>query len=120
MALPPDPLEDALPVAAHIVVGLHQKLRAPAEVMVAWSRMPSRELPFANTGLVSDHAYAVFGVEEKDGERRVLLRNPWGESPWSARGGRGVQERSRGVVSMTVEDFRRYFIGLGAVAPPLK
>jgi hypothetical protein len=30
-------------------------------------------------GVVADHAYTVLGVEKRDGETFVKLRNPWGE-----------------------------------------
>ncbi len=94
-----------------------QKRDAAGELMVAWSKVASPSLHFANTGLVADHAYAVFGVFEKDGERRVLLRNPWGENPWASKAGGFVVEQSRGVLSMKLEDFRRFFTGLGCVDP---
>ena len=33
-------------------------------------------------GIVEKHAYAILRAVEMDGERLVLVRNPWGEKGW--------------------------------------
>ncbi|MBI3184583.1 MAG: hypothetical protein HYZ28_20805 [Myxococcales bacterium] len=35
---------------------------------------------YTNTGVYADHSYSVMGFEERNGERYLKLRNPWGES----------------------------------------
>ncbi len=35
---------------------------------------------YTNTGVYADHAYSVLGAEESNGQKFILLRNPWGES----------------------------------------
>jgi hypothetical protein len=35
---------------------------------------------YTNTGVYADHAYSVLGAEEVNGQKLILLRNPWGES----------------------------------------
>jgi hypothetical protein len=84
------------------------------EAMVAWTRVESPALRFGNTGLVADHAYAVLGVEVKDGARMVKLRNPWGENPWAARSSNLLKTDAAGVLWMKIEDFRTMFLGLGS------
>ena len=37
---------------------------------------------YTNTGVYANHAYSVLGVEEKNGEKFVKLRNPWGQSEY--------------------------------------
>ena len=46
------------------------------------------------TGVVAGHEYTVLGVEEKNGERLVVLRNPWGHLEPGAEGfGEATAER---------------------------
>ncbi len=80
-------LERGLPVAA----GTHGKHRA--------------EL-YTNTGVYSNHAYSVLGVEEKDGQRFVTLRNPWGQSEY------GHDGKNDGVFSLPMAEFTKLFANL--------
>jgi hypothetical protein len=54
-------------------------------------------------GVVADHAYTLLGVEEKNGQRFVSLRNPWGEREPGADG------RDDGIFSMPLEKFMTSF-----------
>ena len=54
-------------------------------------------------GLVKGHAYAVLGVEEKDGQRVLLLRNPWG------RGEPGNDGRNDGFFRVTPQQLVKWF-----------
>ncbi len=93
-------------------------LKKPDRVLATWSRVESKDLRFANTGLQADHAYAVVGVDENDGERFVTLRNPWGQNGWAARGGPlDLQAGSNGLLSMKLDVFMKFFAGLGSVDP---
>lgn len=47
--------------------------------IVAGTSPPWTAKKFHQTGLVPDHAYAVLGVREIASERRITVRNPWGE-----------------------------------------
>lgn len=54
-------------------------------------------------GLVTHHAYTVLGVEQDNGQKYVVLRNPWGvHEP----GDDGVND---GVFRLTAQDFARSF-----------
>ena len=50
-------------------------------------------------GVVADHAYTLLGVEEKNGQKLVQLRNPWGEKE------PGHDGRDDGIFSMPLEKF---------------
>jgi hypothetical protein len=39
-----------------------------------------QEARYTNTGVYADHSYSVLGYEEVNGQKMVILRNPWGES----------------------------------------
>lgn len=54
-------------------------------------------------GIVADHAYTVLGVEERNGERLVTLRNPWGERE------PGHDGRDDGVFSLPLSKFMTSF-----------
>lgn len=51
------------------------------------------------SGVVGDHTYAVLGVEEKDGQRLVKLRNPWGEKE------PGHDGKDDGIFELPIEKF---------------
>lgn len=64
----------------------------------------------ASTGLhapdpniVTRHCYSVLGTEEKDGQRLVVVRNPWGHHE------PGSDGADDGVFRMTVEEFQKNF-----------
>lgn len=50
-------------------------------------------------GVVADHAYTLLGVEERNGQKLVHLRNPWGERE------PGQDGRDDGIFSMPLEKF---------------
>lgn len=56
---------------------------------------------YRGTGVYSNHAYSILGIEEQPGRRLVTLRNPWGT------GAPGPV--NNGVFQMTVDDFCRLF-----------
>jgi|GEM_PF-4609319 len=59
-----------------------------------------------NPDIVTGHCYSVFGTEEKDGQRYVVLRNPWGHHE------PGKDAADDGVFRMTVEDFQKNYNAL--------
>jgi hypothetical protein len=62
------------------------------------------EIPrYANTGIYTDHSYSVMGYKEKNGERYVTLRNPWGESEPA---GNGAND---GIFDIKLADFSKLF-----------
>jgi hypothetical protein len=69
--------------------------------------------PFGSdvTGMVDDHAYTLLGVEEKNGQQLVRLRNPWGEKEPGADG------KNDGVFTLTAEQFARAFSMVEFVKP---
>jgi hypothetical protein len=92
-----------------------QRQSRNGEAMVAWSRVDTRALSFSNTGLVGDHAYAIVGVELRDGERIVRLRNPWDSNPWSAANGPlQLKQLDGGILEMKLDVFMKYYAGYGS------
>jgi len=51
-----------------------------ALITIATPDMPDEE--GKRLGLVPTHAYAVLQVREVDGERLMLIKNPWGNTRW--------------------------------------
>ncbi len=58
---------------------------------------------YQGTGLVKGHVYAILSVSEKDGQRMVQLRNPWGNTEPGADG------KNDGIFSIKLEDFKKQF-----------
>jgi hypothetical protein len=58
---------------------------------------------YTNTGVYGDHAYSVLGYAERNGERYVKLRNPWGESEPAGNG------PNDGVFELKIQDFTRLY-----------
>jgi hypothetical protein len=54
-------------------------------------------------GIVADHAYTLLGVEEKNGQRFVTLRNPWGQRE------PGHDGRDDGIFTMSLDAFLKSF-----------
>jgi len=65
--------------------------------------------PFTNSGLRPQHAYSVLGYQERDGEKYVQLRNPWGNFEPTAD---GVDD---GVFWLKFDDFIDRFQDLNTV-----
>ena len=58
---------------------------------------------YKGTNLYAWHAYTIMGIEEKDGGRFVILRNPWGRvEP-------GTDGKDDGIFRLTVKDFMKYY-----------
>jgi hypothetical protein len=53
-------------------------------------------------GLVKNHAYVIIGVDESNGTRRVLMRNPWGTEGYNGQYADGVKD---GDFYMTLPEF---------------
>lgn len=62
-------------------------------------------------GLIADHAYTLLGTEEKDGQKWVRLRNPWGSMEPGADG------KDDGIFTMPIEDYMKAFTLLEYVRP---
>ena len=61
------------------------------------------ETRYTNTGVYGDHAYSVFGYEVTNGEKFVILRNPWGESEPA---GNGAND---GIFKLKLDDFAKLY-----------
>ena len=61
---------------------------------------------YTNTGVYADHSYSVIGYEEKNGEKFVKLRNPWGESEPAGNG------PNDGIFSLKLADFTKLYSSL--------
>ncbi|MEW6433768.1 MAG: C2 family cysteine protease [Myxococcota bacterium] len=62
-------------------------------------------------GIVADHAYTLLGVAQKDGQKYVTLRNPWGERE------PGHDGKDDGIFTMTLEKFMTSFATVECVRP---
>ncbi len=58
---------------------------------------------YEGTGLAKGHVYAVLGLEEKDGQKLVQLRNPWGKTE------PGNDGKDDGMFTMPIETFKKQF-----------
>jgi hypothetical protein len=61
---------------------------------------------YTNTGVYANHAYSVLGVEEKNGEKFVKLRNTWGQSEY------GYDGRNDGFFSIPLNKFAELYSSL--------
>ena len=64
---------------------------------------PPKSQPFKAARLVEDHAYAVLGGREQNGERFVTLGNPWGEFEPAGDG------EDDGIFELSLADYRKFF-----------
>ncbi len=58
---------------------------------------------YTNTGVHSDHSYSVLGYVEKNGEKFVTIRNPWGEVEPA---GNGPDD---GIFNLKLADFQKLY-----------
>ncbi len=65
---------------------------------------------YSGTGLYANHAYSVLGCEEKDGERYVQLRNPWGSSE------PGRDGKNDGIFLLEVSKFMKLYEDLCVIS----
>ena len=82
---------------------------ASVKTALAEGKIVSIGTPDSNAlprGMVKAHAYAVLGVEEKNGKRMVLLRNPWGDTE------PGNDGRNDGFFRVTPEQLVKWFDGV--------
>ncbi len=63
----------------------------------------SQSAMYTNSGIYANHAYSILGYEEKDGEKVLIIRNPWGESEPS---GNGAND---GIFRLKLEEFTRLY-----------
>jgi len=63
------------------------------------------ESEFEKAGLVPGHAYSIHNVFERDGERFLTLRNPWGSFVPKGKSHPGRD----GVFELSLKDFGKYF-----------
>jgi len=73
-------------------------------------------------GIVHSHAYTVLGVRETNGEKEVVLRNPWGkfEPPKDGLGHHRVERGGDGIFAIPMKHFALIFRGvdIGKFAGP--
>jgi hypothetical protein len=101
--------------SADIVWSALSKQTRKGEAMVAWSRVDTPALSFSNTGLAGDHAYAIVGAEEKNGERIVRVRNPWNSNNAGAHNGLlKMTQLDGGILEMKLDVFMKYYAGYGS------
>lgn len=77
-----------------------QKNLAAGKPVAATTTMASSK---ADNGLVPGHVYAVLGVSEVNGEKRVQLRNPWGNTE------PGNDGKNDGQFSLSFDDFKKHY-----------
>jgi hypothetical protein len=63
------------------------------------------------SGVIGDHTYTVLGVEEKNGQKLVKLRNPWGEREPSGDG------KDDGIFTLPIEKFVKAYAMVEFVKP---
>jgi hypothetical protein len=70
----------------------------------------SEKARYTNTGVYPHHAYSVLGYAEKDGEKYVTMRNPWGESePYPGDG------KNDGIFNLKLDDFMKLYQSIYSV-----
>jgi hypothetical protein len=62
-----------------------------------------QESLYTNTGVYADHSYSILGYEEKNGEKYVQLRNPWGESEPAGNG------PNDGIFLLPIKEFTKLY-----------
>jgi hypothetical protein len=63
-------------------------------------------------GMVSDHAYSVLGIVERDGKQLVQVRNPWGQTEIEGDG------KNDGIFEISAEQFVKAFSTVESVRIP--
>jgi hypothetical protein len=91
--------DDPEPVWSELTRAVDQRLPVVAGTSPTWTGKK-----FHHTGLVPDHAYAVLGIREVSGERRITIRNPWGEDV-----GPPGRVRRNGAFEITQGELMRFF-----------
>jgi len=60
-------------------------------------------------GIVPHHVYSVWGTQEHDGKKYVLLRNPWATNEPGSFGPFALDGKNDGVFAMPMDDFMKRF-----------
>ncbi|MCW5213127.1 hypothetical protein VU04_09485 [Desulfobulbus sp. TB] len=100
--------------------------RRTVNPMVAWThKKQPAGTNYASARVVANHAYSVLGWDYYKSKKYIVLRNPWGthHATLDTRAGKWsayqvsywapISLNSRGVFSMKVSTFKKYFRGLG-------
>lgn len=72
---------------------------------------------YDDSGVYGSHVYSILGTEERDGQRYVVLRNPWARAEYANPGYQTDVDKNRdgrldgddGTFRMRVEDFAKYY-----------
>jgi hypothetical protein len=72
---------------------------------------------YDDSGVYGSHVYTILGTEERDGQRYVVLRNPWARAEYANAGYQTDVDKNRdgrldgddGTFRMRVEDFAKYY-----------
>ncbi|MFM2119875.1 MAG: hypothetical protein RL722_1343 [Pseudomonadota bacterium] len=100
--------------------------------MTAWTYASGADAPdrvdYASAAVVGAHAYTVLGWDYRNGQRYILIRNPWGNTEptvgsldatsylWDVSWWRPIALKPvDGVFAMEIATFKRYFAGFGVV-----
>jgi len=78
---------------------------AAKKPMAAVTFGDEKESMYTSTGVYADHTYSILGTTEKNGQKFVTLRNPWGESVPDGEGD-GHQD---GIFNMPLADFMKLY-----------
>lgn len=70
---------------------------------VTYAKNADERSRYSGSRIYASHAYSVLGVEEKDGQKFVQLRNPWGSSE------PGYDGTDDGIFLLEVDKFMHYF-----------
>lgn len=106
----------------------HSLSRRTVNPMVAWTYGSSPAgSNYSTAKVVGNHAYSILGWQYVDGEKYIVLRNPWGthhavldtlSGNWSAYQisfSASIPLNSNGVFAMKASTFQQYFAGSGVV-----
>lgn len=72
---------------------------------------------YDDSGVYGSHVYSILGTEERDGQRYVVLRNPWARAEYANPGYQTDVDKNRdgrldgddGTFRMRIEDFAKYY-----------
>ncbi len=85
---------------------MYERIKKAAEAgkpMAAGTYGTDQSARYTNTGVYANHAYSVLGVEEKDGQKFVKVRNPWGQSEY------GNDGKNDGFFSIPLDKFAELY-----------
>jgi hypothetical protein len=88
---------------------IKDKLARKLPVCLGTKDDKGNEAIFANTGVYGDHTYTVLDAYEKNGEKYIKLRNPWGESEPPGNG------ENDGIFELKLDDMPKWYSVLWSV-----